>query len=147
MGDRYDDLKGPELAAELSERELSVTGRVDELRDRLREDDEKRAQAAADGPDGGPATSDPTEAGPEVPEPRKPLEMAVLVLSITEDQARDLTAREAGVARFLKHVAPFEARKYVAGDRLVAVTADHRTAAVLGVVGLVVRLDSDQAEG
>ena len=44
MGETYEDMAGPALAAELARRELPVSGRVDELRARLREDDEKRAQ-------------------------------------------------------------------------------------------------------
>ena len=38
-GDKYDALTGPELKEELTKRKLAVSGKVDELRDRLRESD------------------------------------------------------------------------------------------------------------
>lgn len=40
-GDQYDKMDGSALKEELTKRELGVSGKVDELRDRLREDDEK----------------------------------------------------------------------------------------------------------
>ena len=42
-GDKYDEMGADALKAELKKRELPVSGKVDELRDRLREDDEKAA--------------------------------------------------------------------------------------------------------
>lgn len=38
-GDKYESMTAPELKAELKSRELPVGGKVDELRDRLREND------------------------------------------------------------------------------------------------------------
>lgn len=42
-GDKYDDMKGDDLKAELEKRELPKSGSVDELRARLREDDAAKA--------------------------------------------------------------------------------------------------------
>lgn len=38
-GDQYDKMTGPELKEELKSRNLAVSGKVDDLRDRLREND------------------------------------------------------------------------------------------------------------
>lgn len=42
-GDKYDDMKGDELKAELEKRGLAKSGSVDELRDRLRDNDKENA--------------------------------------------------------------------------------------------------------
>lgn len=42
--DKYDAMDGPALKEELKKRELAVSGKVDELRERLREDDAKKAE-------------------------------------------------------------------------------------------------------
>lgn len=42
-GDEYDAMKGEDLKAELEKRELPTSGKVDELRARLREDDAAKA--------------------------------------------------------------------------------------------------------
>lgn len=147
MGDRYDDMTGPALGEELSKRQLAVSGRVEELRDRLREDDnrkaEEEAQRAADGSDPTPEGEDTDADDVEVPEQREPWDMEILRLELTEDQARELTRREAGISRQFKHVAPFEPRKYLPGDRVAGVTVDRKTAVVLGT-NVTLQLDNDQ---
>lgn len=139
----YDEMNGAQLGEELARRELPVSGKVDELRARLREDDEKRAQEAVTGSDDPAEGEETSGAEVEVPEPREPLRMEFLTLTLTEDQARELTRREAGIARFMKHVAPFEATKYLEGDQVIGVTVDRKTAAVLGVVGLTIELEPE----
>lgn len=121
MGDKYDDQTGAQLSAELVKRELPITGRVDDLRARLREDDEKRAQAPQDG-------SDPDSEGEEteaddvdVPEPREPVDYGAGAVVLTEGQARQLTAGEARVRQFTKHVSHLSVRKYCEGDRVTGI--------------------------
>ena len=43
--DIYDNLTGPKLRETLGKRDLPKTGRVDELRERLRTDDKRKAEA------------------------------------------------------------------------------------------------------
>lgn len=141
--DKYDDMTGPMLSEELARRELPVSGRVDELRDRLREDDEKRAQASGGGPDDG-SESEETEAGEvEVPEQREPVDQELIKLTLTEEQARELTRAEAAYARHMRYVFRFEPRKYLPGDGVAAVTYDRRTATVLGI-GATLALSEDE---
>lgn len=120
MGDRYDEMKGPELAAELASRELPMQGRVDELRDRLREDD---AQPAND-PSAEDAPEESETDDVEVPEPREPIRSEAMLVYLTEEQARALTSGEAALSRFMRHVMPIEAQKYCAGDQVMAVESD-----------------------
>lgn len=47
-GDEYEDLNGDELRAELQGRDLPTSGRVDELRERLRQDDAEKAESDED---------------------------------------------------------------------------------------------------
>lgn len=122
MTDKYDEMTGPVLAEELAKRELPVSGKVDELRDRLREDDKAKA-AQGDG-DGSGTTSEgeETPAGEvEVPEPRQPVSHEPMMVVLDEDQARILTAGEARVRRFTKHVQAHTDRKYCAGDRVTGI--------------------------
>jgi hypothetical protein len=144
MGDRYDDMKGPELAEELAQRELPVTGKVDELRDRLREDDQKRAQEDADGAD----PADEGEGAPDeeidVPEPRQPVEYSPMVVLLNESQARRLTAGEASIQRFTKHVSSISSRKFVAGDRVFGI-ADWENS-VCRVLPLGVEIEIERGE-
>lgn len=146
MGDQYDDMKGPELAAELAQRELGVTGRVDELRDRLREDDQKRAQADADGPDT-PDEGDGTEE-PEidVPAPRVPRREQPYGVRLTEEQARVLNAGTASVLHFTKHVNRVAARKYAAGDQVLAIGSPEDTKVLVLPFGVEIELTDPAAE-
>lgn len=142
--DKYDDMTGPMLAEELSRRELPVSGRVDELRDRLREDDEKRAQASGGGPDDG-SESEETEAGEvEVPEQREPIEQELVRVRLDEDQARALTRAEASYARHMRYVFKVEPRKYLPGDEVAAVRfGDDGVVTVLGI-GASLALSEDE---
>lgn len=123
--DRYDDMGGPALAAELADRELAISGKVDELRDRLRAHDaERAAQEDADGPDEVVEGEETGDEVVELPEPREPVEYAAGRLVLTEEQASLLTRGEAKIRAFVKHVNPMSERKYVEGDSVVAVL-DH----------------------
>lgn len=144
MSDRYDDLKGPELAAELTRRELSVTGKVDELRDRLRADDERQAQAAADGPDPDSGGADPADVVPEAQEPREPTEYLPGAVVLTEEQARQLTRGEARLRAASKHVTPMTERKYIAGDRVTAVFVWASRKALVLPFGIEIDLSEEQ---
>jgi hypothetical protein len=106
--DRYDEMSGAELAAEAQERELPLSGKVAELRERL------RAADASEGAGTGEEASD-------LPEPREPVAYAVGTVTLTEEQARQLTAGEAKVRQFTKHVSPTPIRKYAEGDQVPAV--------------------------
>ena len=115
--DKYDEMTGPLLAEELARRELNVSGKVDELRARLREDDARRAQEGAD--ESGEAYEG--EETQDVPEPRQPVDHDARALVLTEEQARKLNAGTANVRRFTKHVTPVPEVKYAAGDRVMAI--------------------------
>jgi hypothetical protein len=120
--DRYDEMSGPALAAELQDRELPLSGKVDELRDRLRADDaEEGAEPSPDGTDDVPEGAETGEEAFDLPEPRDPVEYAAGTLTLTEEQARQLTAGEAKLRQFTKHVNPMSTRKYAEGDQVLAV--------------------------
>lgn len=144
MGDRYDDLTGPELASELTGRGLSVTGKVGELRARLRDDDEKRAQEPADGPSPDHVGEEQADDGSEVPEPREPVEYRPDGLVLTEEQARQLTRGEARLRASVKHVNPMTERKYAAGDRVVVIFAEHDRRALVLPFGIEIELTEEQ---
>lgn len=124
MGDQYDEMTGPALSEELARRELPVSGRVEELRARLREDDEKRAQSNTDGPDetgGAPDTEDDESNGVDVPEPREPVDYSPMAVVLNEDQARVLNAASAALRRHFRYVMSMSERKYCAGDKVFGV--------------------------
>lgn len=143
--DRYDEMTGPQLGEELSRRELTVSGRVDELRARLREDDARRAengdQGDADDPNPDPEGEDPETDDIEVPEPREPSVVEVVQVTLDEDQARALTAGEARMRQFLKHVNPIAEQKHCAGDQVLALETD-----VLQVLPFGVQIPRSSAE-
>jgi len=146
MGDKYDEMKGPELAEELTRREIAMTGKVDELRARLREDDEKRAQASADGPEPGGEGEETEADDAEIPEPREPARIQPYGVKLNEEQARLLTAGEARLAQFFKHVTPTGSRKYAAGDQVMAVASPEDTKVRVLPFGIEIELSNPAAE-
>jgi hypothetical protein len=145
--DKYDALTGPELGEELKRRELPISGRVDELRDRLREDDaRKAAESNANVPDPG-SEGEETEAGEvDVPEPREPLRIQPYGVKLTEEQARVLNAGEARVLHFTKHVNKVTAIKYAAGDQVMALGSPESTHVRVLPYGIEIELTRDENE-
>jgi hypothetical protein len=146
MGDRYEGMIGADLAAELAKRELPVSGKVEELRDRLREDDEAKAQKDADAPDPAPEGEETEADGVEVPEPRQPIEQFTVQCELSEETARELTRLEARVAQFLKHVAPSKPFKYCAGDRVIGIDLGDGYVHVIAS-GVRIKVDTENEEG
>lgn len=147
VNDQYTEMTGPVLAAELGRRELNVSGKVEELRDRLREDDrqraEKAAQADADGSDDAPEG----EEAAEVPSQREPADHStVMAVVLTEDQARALTVGEASFARFLKHVTGYTSRKYVAGDSVIGLADWENNVCRVFPFGVEIKLEEEPTE-
>lgn len=146
MGDRYDDMVGADLAEELADRELPVSGRVDELRARLREDDERRAQQPED-PTVDAGEGEDTEADDvDVPEPREPVDYVPMAVVLTEDQARQLTAGEARLRQFTKHVTQMTARKYCVGDRVTGIAVPATGVLLVLPFGIEVTLETPEED-
>lgn len=146
MSDRYEDMKGPELAEELAKRELPISGKVDELRARLREDDELRAQSDADTSNPDPEGEETDADDIEVPEPREPLRIQPYGVRLTEEQARVLNAGEARVLQFTKHVSRVTPIKYAAGDQVMALGSPESTHVRVLPYGIEIELDRGAAE-
>lgn len=121
--DKYDEMRGPELAEELAKRELPVSGKVEELRDRLREDDAKPVNDPPEAPEGSEDAPDPETEGEEVevPEQREPVDYDAGKVVLTEAQARVLNAGEASLRRHFRYVFGMAERKYGEGDTVVVV--------------------------
>lgn len=143
--DRYDDMTGPVLAEELGRRELPVSGKVDELRDRLREDDARKAdQGAQEGSADEPVGDTPSVEEVDVPEPRDPVDYDAGKVILSEDQARILNAAEASLARHFRYVFQTATRKYCAGDTVLVVMDWPNSVARVLPFGVEIPLDSDE---
>ncbi len=142
--DRYAAMAGPALAAELAERALPISGKVEELRARLREDDEKAAQDDADGPADLVEGEEITPDDVEETEPRQPVDYVTEPLVLSAEQAAQLTRGEARLRAFVKHVNPLTVRKYVEGDAVVAVTDEPNNVAVVLPFGIEVALVTEE---
>lgn len=147
MGDKYDDMTGPTLSEELAIRGLPVSGKVDELRERLRENDAQKAEDASNPADEGDDTPYAENEAEEDAQPeRDPEHYEPMSLVLNEDQARALTAGEAKMAQFLRHVMPFSQRKYVAGDRVFGVVVREINACRVLPFGIEVPLDESETQ-
>lgn len=144
--DRYDEMTGPVLAEELGRRELAVTGRVDELRARLREDDAKRAEKAAEAPDEGDGGEETDTDDIDVPEPRQPIGYDPMSVVLNEDQARTLNGAEARLRRHFRHVTPVAERKYCAGDRVTGIGDFENNVCRVLPLGIEIELERDDQD-
>lgn len=142
--DQYDEMTGPVLVAELGKRELNVSGKVEELRDRLREDDVRRAEKAEADKNDPPQGEETGEDASDVPEPRKPADYGPMVVILNEDQARVLNASEAGLKRHFRYVTPMASRKYAEGDRVTGIADWANNVCRVLPFGIEIELDSDQ---
>lgn len=142
--DQYDDMTGPVLVAELGKRELNVSGKVEELRDRLRAHDAEQAQKAADGPDDTPEGDETDADSTEVLEPRAPVDYSPMAVVLTEGQARQLNAGETSIKRHFRYITSLAPRKYGAGDRVTGIADwENRVCRVLPF-GVEIVLNVDQ---